>query len=166
MGLECGLFGTTAAGSEAGVSGGLALALVYRAERFAVSGSGRAGGIGSGEKQLGLASLDVGARYYLSSSEIAPFIGGGFLLGYYDLGRERGTSVDGSGVGSFVHAGVEVLRTHHTTFSISARADLPFFALASEVPAYDYSYGQGKTTYALETRYIVPLSLNVGVLFH
>ncbi len=152
MGMDAGLFGATAFGAPANASGGVSLGLVYRAERFAVSGTGRAGGIGSGDSKIGLVSLDLGARYYFSASEIAPFVGGGFVLGYYHLDRERqgGPDLEGSGVGSYAHAGVEFLRTHHTTFSVAARADNPFYNLKG----------------GRESHYIMPLSLNVAVLFH
>ena len=43
MGMDAGLFGATALGAPANASGGVMLGLVYRAERFAVAGTGRAG---------------------------------------------------------------------------------------------------------------------------
>jgi hypothetical protein len=154
MGMEGGLFGTTAIGAPANASGGVALGLVYRAERFAVSGTGRAGGIGSGDSKIGLASLDLGARYYITASETAPFLGGGFVLGYYKLNREEPgvRDIEGSGVGAYAHGGIEFLRTHHTAFNIAARMDMPFYAL--------------KTASKSESHYVMPLSLNVGVVFH
>jgi hypothetical protein len=162
MGFEGTMFGMTGVGSESGASAGLGLGLLYRAGNLGASWSGRAGGIGSGEKKLGSASLDVGGRLYASTADFAPFIGGGFGLSYFQLNREIEGDLSGSGFGAFVQAGAEVLRSHHTAFSMSIRADLPFYSLQGSTETY--SNDGYKTNHS--TAYVVPLSFNVALLFH
>ena len=150
MGLDMGLFGMTSLGQGSGASGGIELGLLYRAGSVGVSALGRAGGIGSDNSKVGTASLDTGIRYYLSSSDFAPFVGAGIELAYFDLSRQSGSNVDGSGIGANALVGVEMLRTHHASFAASVRLDAPFFALRS----------------GNESQYVMPLSFNVGILFH
>lgn len=150
MGFDGGIFGMTGLGASAGASGGIHLGLLYRAGSFGVSTHGRAGGIGSTDDKLGTASLDIGARYYLSTSDVAPFVGGGLELAYFDLSRKSESDLDGSGFGAFGQLGMEFLRSHHAALSASVRVDAPFFEL------------QG----ASKSKYVAPLSLNVGVVFH
>ncbi len=150
MGFEMGLFGMTGMGAASGASGGVDLGIVYRATSFAVTSRGRAGGIGSSEEKLGTASLDVGGRYYLSSSDTAPFLGAGIELIYLDATRS-GSDADGSGMGAFGELGIETLRSNHVALTASLRVDAPFFAL------------QG---YGTDSLYVAPVSLNAGLLFH
>lgn len=163
MGFDGGFFGTTALGAPAGASGGLDLGLLYRAGNLGVSSHGRAGGIGSAKDKIGLATIDVGVRYYLSSSDFSPFVGGGLGLSYFHLSRSATRTTDsgaysytyssdlsGSGFGAHAVVGAEMLRTHHAAFSVSLRVDAPMFALK----------GGG------DSRYVMPASLNVGILFH
>lgn len=150
VGFDGGLFGTTALGAAAGASGGIDLGLLYRAGSFGVSSRGRAGGIGSAKEKVGLATLDVGARWYLSNSDVSPFVGAGLGLTYVNLTQNSGQSLDGSGFGGHVVAGVELMRTHHTAASVSVRLDTPFFEVEG----------------GRKTAYVVPASLNVGLLFH
>ncbi len=150
VGFDGGFFGTTALGAAAGASGGIDLGLLYRGGSFGLSSHGRAGGIGSAERKIGLATFDVGARLYLSSSEIAPFVGAGLGLAYVSLSRDAASGLEGSGFAGHVVVGVELLRSHHTAASLSVRVDTPFFEIASR----DAS------------AYVMPASLNVGLLFH
>jgi hypothetical protein len=152
MGFDGGFFGTTGVGVPSGSSGGIALGLLYRAGSLGISSSGRAGGIGSGERSLSSASLDIGARYYVSTADTSPFVGGGLGISHFEVERKDGPDLGGSGFGAHVQLGVEVLRTHAAGFSIAARADLPFFALADGAEN--------------NARYVVPLSFNVGMQFH
>jgi hypothetical protein len=145
MGFDMGLFGMTGAHSDAGAAGGIHMGLVYRAGNLGITSHGRAGGIGSGDDKIVTASIDVGARYYFSNGETAAFLGGGIGLAYFNMvnsDKER----SGSGIAPFAEVGVDMLRTHHTALTASFRADAPLFSLNST--------------------YLVPLSLNVGVMFH
>ncbi len=172
MGFDGGLFGaTTLGGGGAGASGGIDLGLLYRSEHFGLAAHGRAGGIGSTDNKLGLASLDIGGRLYLSNGDTAPFLGTGVVLGYYQLNRKDEGDLSGSGFGAYAQMGVELLRTHHAAFSASIRADLPFYALkASEQTSIAYDQASGayatRVTSPSQTAYVIPLSLNVGLVFH
>lgn len=149
MGFDGGIFGMTSIGASAGGSAGVNLGLLYRAGSFGVSSQGRAGGIGSSDAKIGLASLDIGARYYLSDAEVAPFVGAGLELAYFDLSRSNGAGIDGSGLAGFGQLGMEFLRSHHAALSTSLRVDAPFFELGSGPQA----------------RYVLPISLNIGIMF-
>jgi hypothetical protein len=111
---------------------------------------GRAGGIGSGDQKMGLASLDVGGRLYLTSGELAPFVGAGLGLSYFQIHREGEPSPDGSGFGAFGEVGVELLRTHSVAMGAFLRGDAPFYSLEA----------------AHVKTYVVPVSLNLALLFH
>ncbi len=166
MSAGLGFFGTTGVGAEGGASAGFDLALAYRAGQLGFVLAGRAGGIGSGDTKIGLASLDIGARYYLGNADVAPFVGGGLGLAYYELNR-RGGDFEGSGFGGYTQAGIEMLRTQRVTFTASLRLDLPFYALEGNSYSDTYAYGTYPTaTSSRSSQYVMPLSFNVGLLFH
>jgi hypothetical protein len=149
---DLGLFALTGAHAGAGVAGGLQLGALFRAGNFAITSHGRAGGIGSADNKIATASIDIGARYYLSNGETAGFVGGGAGLAYFNWRTSSANSDpydlpshEGSGVAAFGEVGLDMFRTHHASFSTSLRADLPLFAL--------------------DKTYVVPLSLNLGVAF-
>lgn len=150
IGFEMGLFGATSMGEASGGSGGVDLGLVYRAGSLAVTSHGRAGGIGSSKDKIGLASLDVGGRYYLSNGDTAPYAGAGVELLYVDMTRSAGPDPDGSGLAAFAELGVETLRSHHASLTASIRVDAPFFTLSA----------------SNLTVYSAPVSLNAGLSFH
>lgn len=141
MGFEGGIFGMTGLGTEPGSAGGISLGLLYRAGQWGLSGAGRAGGIGSNENKIGTASIDMGGRYYLSNGETSAFLGGGVGLSYFNVRYD-----DGSGFAAYGALGVEAFRTHHTAANVSLRADLPMFTVDGD--------------------YVVPLSLNLAMVFH
>ena len=150
MAVDASVFGATALGASSGASAGVDVGFHYRAGSFGVGMHGRAGGIGSGDEKLALASIDVGGRFYLTASEIAPYVGAGLGFSYFELYRKNEASPEGSGVGAFGELGLELLRTHSVGMATSLRVDAPFYAL--------------KTANA--STYAVPLSLNLGLLFH
>ena len=149
-GVAASVFGATALGASSGASAGVDVGFHYRAGSFGVGMHGRVGGIGSGDEKLALASIDVGGRLYLTASEIAPYIGAGLGFSYFQLHRKHEASPDGSGVGAFGEVGLELLRAHSVGMAASVRADAPFYALEA----------------ANASTYAVPLSLNLGLLFH
>lgn len=150
MAGEASVFGATSLGAASGASAGVALAFRYRAGNVGIGMSGRAGGIGSSDEKLSLASVDVGGRIYLTTGETAPYLGGGLGLGYFQVHHKGAGGLDGSGLGSFGEVGIELLRTHSVAMVTSVRADLPFYALRS-----------GSTS-----TYVIPVSLNLGLVFH
>ncbi len=160
------LFGMTALNADGGSSAGVDVGFLYRAGALGIGAHGRLGGIGSSTNKVATASLDVGGRLYLSSGDTAPFLAGGVGLSSFSLARKNGADLDGSGLGSYVAVGVELLRTHHVGFSASARADLPFYALkGSGDTRWDTATAQYVRS-ADSSMYLVPVSINVGMIFH
>ena len=156
IGFEPSLFGATGVGASSGATAGGGLGALFRIDNIGVSAQARGGGIGSVEPKLILATFDVGLRYYITQSDFSPFIGGGLGLGYHQLNRGKSTTkLEGSGFGAYAQIGAELLRTHHTAFSVSARVDAPFYTLEGSAP-----------NTPRESRYVTPLSLNVALLFH
>ena len=103
---------------------------------------GRAGGIGSNDTKLAYASADVAGSIHPWDTSVAPFLGTGLVLGYYnDVGPDR----SGSGLGTFLAVGIDAMRNSQIGIRAFVRADVPFFAL--------------------EGHYVVPLSINVGLAF-
>jgi len=142
-GAYLGLVGATSA-SAGGTSGGFDLGIDYRLGALGIGVHGRAGGIGSNETKLAYASADIAGSLHPWDGNVAPFLGTGLVLGYYDaIGRDRDRS--GSGLATFVALGVDAMRNARIGARAFVRADVPFFAL--------------------EGRYVVPVSLNVGLAF-
>jgi hypothetical protein len=77
----------------------------------------------------GIVSFSIGGRYFTSPKEISPYLGGGVAYSYFRLALPNGFDGNGSGLGVYVDAGVEILRTHKSRLAIGARYDLPFFAV-------------------------------------
>ncbi len=165
-GAELGLTGTTAMGTDMSASGGVYLGLHFRRERWALVGHGRAGGIGSAEGKLGYAQLDVGGRYFMTDGDVAPFVGLGVGVGYFNVDRSPRTSLgdlSGSGFQTSAEVGVGILRTSHVGANLSLRADAPWFTLkTASSGGYTSSVGREPP---VESRYVVPISLNVALAF-
>lgn len=162
--LEGSLFGLSSLNASGGISAGVAVGFSYRADRLGIGAHGRAGGIGSGDEKISLASLDVGGRYYLSSRDVAPFVGAGLGLGHFALARRGSADVDGSGLNAFADIGVEALRTHHVGLSTSLRVDVPFFSLEGSEGAIRPGVADAAALHV--TRYVLPISVSVGLIFH
>lgn len=171
-----GMFGGSSVGETSAASAGFDVGIGYRSGHLGLAADGRLGGIGSGASKLGSASLDVGARAYVSDSDISPFIGGGFEVSYFKRNSDGDeASLDGSGAGAFATVGVEMLRAHHIGLVVSGRVDLPFYSLEGEryitqaspsTSSYPGSYPSYNTRNEHVSSYVVPISLNVGLVFH
>jgi hypothetical protein len=169
-----GMYGGSSVGTSSSAAAGFDVGIGYRAGHFGIQADGRAGGIGSGATKIGSASLDIGGRLYLTDGDIAPFVGAGFEVSYFkrnasydaDLGE-----LSGSGAGSFATVGLEVMRAHHIGLVVSGRLDLPFYNLEGErqgklMPATGpYTYTTRGPSEHVEA-YVMPISLNVGLIFH
>ncbi len=158
---------------------GFSLGLVYSTPRFSLPAEMRFAWDDPqyGEKDLGLFSVSVGGRGYLSKRDVSPFLGGG--LGVLDLSANEGAHPDGGdffyaervSVAPYVEAGVEMLRLHRGRIAFLVRADFPLGALESpEIPPYSYPdvYGGPGPSYPgrpAQSRYIVPVSIGVSVAF-
>jgi hypothetical protein len=154
-----GIAGTTAAGVDFGLSGGVSMRLAFRFAQTAVVMDGRAGGIGSGDNELGYADVGVGGRYYLSNEDVSPFVAGGLALSYFQANRGNGEiTLSGSGLGAYAEVGVELFRTTRNGFVALLRADFPTFSLKGT----EYEFN-GPVS---DSRYVVPLSLDIGLVFN
>ncbi len=164
-GAYLGVIGMSGIGMSPSMSGGFDMGIIFRSDRVAFTLHGRAGGIGSADDKLGFADLDLGGRYYLGDGDVAPFVSGGFEFAYFQANRrgtysynyggksysvERDSDQSGSGVGAFGEFGLDIGRTDRVGFTLSLRADAPFFTLK----------GDG------DDRYVLPVSLNAGLSFH
>lgn len=163
--FDMGINGLTGIGVPFGASAGIGMGLNFRLGQFAVTSHGRLGGIGSSDNKVSSAALDVGGRYYLGEEDTALFAGGGFQFAYFNAVRDTRRDLDGSGLAAFGEVGVETMRTGRIGLIASLRADVPFFDL-SRGP--DTVYDTTSRTYiptSGESRYVVPLSLNLGIVF-
>jgi hypothetical protein len=108
----------------------------------------------------GFAALSIGGRYYTSDKEISPYFGGGLAYSYFRLALPNGFDGNASGLGVYLDAGVEILRTHRSHLALGARFDLPFFALndGSPQPSATGAHPPG-------TMYFAPLSVEARLTF-
>lgn len=164
-GVILGLTGQSAVGGPTTASGGIEIDMQFRLKSLALLGQGRAGGIGSSDNKLGYASLGVGVRYFLSDSDVAPFIGGGLMFAYFQANEGNSPAFDGSGFGAYGELGLAFMRSSHVGGVVNLRADVPMFSLTqSSGDTYDYATSSYNQT-ATSSMYLVPLSLNVGLSF-
>jgi hypothetical protein len=162
-----GIAGMTAAGVAPGLSGGVSMRLAFRFSQAAVVMDGRAGGIGSGDDKLGYADLGVGGRYYLSNEDVSPFFAGGLALAYFQANRGNGDiTLSGSGLGAYAEIGIEVFRTTSHGFIASFRADFPSFPLKGTGEPVSGVNDVMTSTTPSDSKYVVPLSLDVGIVFN
>jgi hypothetical protein len=140
-------------------------------QRLEIGGSFRFGVGPGGNTQPSTTSaiFSMGARYFLSDADVSPYFGGGLSWEYLSLslpGQEL--TANNSGLGGYVDAGFEVLRTHSTHLAVGVRLDLPFFALNNQTQ-YDGTGG----TYCTGTcgvtspssYYYAPVSLEMRLTF-
>jgi outer membrane protein W len=98
--------------------------------RFSSPGSWSADGASDRSSPTGgIVSLSIGGRYFTSDKEVSPYFGGGVAYSYFRLALPNGFDGSGSGLGVYLDAGVEILRTHKSRLAIGVRFDLPFFAV-------------------------------------
>jgi hypothetical protein len=133
-------------------------------QQLELGGSFRAGG-GSASNdapQVAFAIFSLGGRYYTRHADFSPYVGGGLSWEFLSLTLPDGFSGNNSGLGAYVDAGVEVLRTHHTHLSLGARLELPFFALndSDYVPT-----PSGAAPTRPPSSYYAPLSLEMRLTF-
>ena len=170
MGFKGGVLGAMAWSGDTGAAPGLALGLLYRANRFGLDAHLRAGGGGGTKTTLTHVVLGTGPQYYFSDGDFSPFIGAGVGLMHFKLARdEANQSVGNTGFGGYVEAGVEALRSHHAAFVFSIRADIPAFELSpdsSRTPTYVADGIQQREAATARSTYVAPVSLMVGMIFH
>jgi hypothetical protein len=152
---------------------GASLDLHYETSTFEVGGAMRFGGGSSSETapSIGFFNLSLGGRLFTTKEDMSPYFGAGLSWGYLNLKvPETGFSGDNSGLGAFVDAGVEVMRTHHAHLSAGLRLDLPFYAVNNkgyDGPNYSPPYGGGSPgpVERQNSLYYAPLSLELRLTF-
>jgi hypothetical protein len=166
-----GILGSAFLGGNSIVAPGIDLALYHETERVAVGGdlrlSYRSQGDYGDEKGASFYALSIGGRYFTSSEDITPFIGGGLSWSSISLTGTDFTASE-SGLSAYAEGGVEALRTHQTRIILGLRANLPFYAPKDDTMHYSYNpeTGTGYTPVKHdETRYTVPVTINATVMF-
>jgi hypothetical protein len=142
-------------------SAGVEADVEFRLHRLSLLLQLRAGGIGSASDVTSYASADVGARYYFTDDDIAPFAGGGLSFANFNVSQPDYGNYSGSGPAAYGEVGVGFLRSSFVGAIVSLRADVPMFSL--DQSNYDFNDDGLETT---ASRYVIPLSLNVGLRLH
>ncbi len=139
--------------------------------RLELGGAFRAGGgnASNGSPTANFVMFSTGGRYYTSDADLSPYVGGGLSWGYLYLALP-GQNIEGgnSGLGAYVDAGLQILRTHSTHLALGARLDLPFYALnttAINGGTYVPSTTPSGPVNAASTYYYAPLSLEMRLTF-
>jgi hypothetical protein len=132
--------------------------------RLELGGSFRAGG-GSASNtspQEAFAIFSVGARYYTSDADVSPYLGAGLSWEFLSLTLPYDFTGNNSGLGAYIDAGVEILRTHHAHLALGVRLDVPFFALNSSIGD---AGSVSPNTPLPSSYYYAPLSLEMRLTF-
>ena len=158
---------------------GVSLEVHAETNPFEIVGNIRFGGDSSDGQSVGLSFFDfsIGGRYFMTDADLSPYVGAGFAWTLLTLTDNTvgGDQFDGSrsGLGGFVEAGLEILRTRHTHLAFGARLDLPFFSLNDNLSSTTFN-SSGNTTPAGSTTtttphvsslYYAPLSLELRLTF-
>lgn len=173
MGFAGGIIGATPLTMQSGFAAGGELGIIYEAEHFALTGHGRlASGSSGGQSQFTYFNLGVGARYFVTDGDFAPYLGGGAGFSVYAMSPTSSSYSSGSydasgnytyaatppsysanGMNLYGEVGIEAFRTHRAAMFAAARLDAPLFMVSST---------DGNTT---TNKYAMPVSLTVGLIF-
>ena len=143
LGAGLNLIGATPVGVPSGLSTGFGVFLHYNTARYSLVAEGRAVGIGSSDQKLAEVSAGIGARFFFSDAEFSPFAGGGLQVAYYNLSK---SDSGGSGAAAYAELGLAGLRSNKVGVYATVRGAAPFFMIADD-------------------KYVVPLTLNLGLTF-
>jgi hypothetical protein len=153
---------------------GLVLDVHYEtgSQQFEVGGSMRFGGGDGGPDNPAICNgffvFSLGGRWYTADTDVSPYLGGGLTWSFLNLSLPGQTAFqgNGSGLGAYVDAGVQILRTHHAHLAFGARLDLPFFSLKDQT-SVGFSSTPGYTAIAAPppSIYYAPLSLEIRLTF-
>lgn len=139
-------------------------------QQFEVGGSMRFGGGSGGPNNPAICNgffvFSLGGRWYSADTDISPYLGGGLSWSYLSLSLpgQSGFQGSGNGLGAYVDAGVQILRTHHAHLSFGARLDLPFYSVKDDSYYYGYS-AAGSPPPPPTSIYYAPLSLEIRLTF-
>jgi hypothetical protein len=155
-------------------SPGLVLDVHYEtgSQQFEVGGSMRFGGGNGGADNPAICNgffvFSLGGRWYSADTDVSPYLGGGLSWSFLNLSLpgQTGFQGQGSGLGAYVDAGVEILRTHHAHLAFGARLDLPFFSVKDQGYSTGFSSTPGYTAPPPPSSiYYAPLSLEIRLTF-
>jgi hypothetical protein len=140
-------------------------------QQFEVGGSMRIGGGNGGPNNPAICNFffifGLGGRWYSSDTDVSPYLGGGLSWSYLNLSLPGQSAYqgDGNGLGAYVDAGVQILRTHHAHLAFGARLDLPFYSLKDQNYYYPGISTQGAPPAPPSSIYYAPLSLEIRLTF-
>jgi hypothetical protein len=141
---------------------GIDLEFSYESGSFALAAGLRAATTGGQDNtHVGYVALAIGGRYFLTDTDIAPYIGGGLAWTGLSV-RTNGNTYDNGGLGAYTEIGVQALRTHRTHLTLGLRADLPFYSLKGS-SVYDTATASYSS--AVPSLYYVPLTIGLGITF-
>ncbi len=144
---------------------GAQLKVFYESAEYSIGFDLKGGGADQGEDDAAFFGAAVGARYFFSTANISPFVGGGFgfLLmqveqdsDYYDDYR----GYEGMGLSAFFETGVEFLRFHGSRLDLALRIEAPFYSLEHE--DYDYHAPGQSPERVTENKYVFPVTLGLA----
>ncbi len=139
-----GLGGLYALGTDADPGYGAELIFQHQTGPVALTFTGRLYGGGSS-----LLSVNMGGRYFLSASNIAPFFGANLGLSTLEVDDAYGI-LRGGGFGGQLELGAEAMRFADSQLGAVVRLDVPFFSL---------------DRMEADSQYILPVSFSVYYLF-
>jgi hypothetical protein len=140
-------------------------------QQFEVGGSMRFGGGNGGSNSPAICNgffiFSLGGRWYTADTDVSPYLGGGLSWSYLNLSLPGQGNYDSTGLGTYVDAGVQILRTHHAHLAFGARLDLPFFSVRSQGYYYSgySSPGVSQPPPPPSSIYYAPLSLEIRLTF-
>ncbi len=162
-----------------GPAAGGILDVHYEAGSFELGGSMRFGGgsVNDTSPKVAFFLAGVGGRYFVTEADASPYLGGGLAGSHLDLNLPStssggGFSGNNSGLGAYIDAGVQILRTNHAHLALGARLDLPFYTLNSSssdaypaAASYPPSSAGAPITSGPSSIYYAPLSIEMRLTF-
>ncbi|MBN1655429.1 MAG: hypothetical protein JXA30_16810 [Deltaproteobacteria bacterium] len=140
---------------------GFQLKVFYESSEYSIGVDIKGGGADQGEDDAKFFGMSVGARYFFSTANISPFIGGGLGFLLMEVTRDDGydyyIDYEGTGLTSYLEAGVEFLRFHSSRLDLAVRFEAPFFSLEDE-----YYYSGPNSVGETRSRYVFPITLGLA----
>ena len=146
-----GILGTSIPGTDIVAEPGFAFGWYYETPSFSAGTEYRGSGRDNYEDEsdgFSFLSWSIGGRYFFNKQNISPYVGGGlaiFSASYetkeivyddygprYNLEYDYYDSENDTGLGTYVVAGIELLRLTESRLNLELRVDRPFFTLPSQ----------------------------------
>ncbi|WP_394844752.1 hypothetical protein LZC95_47865 [Pendulispora brunnea] len=133
MHFALGLFGVSP--NMKGIAPGVDFTLHYETADFSVGVGARFAGKTNDSYKMMYDALNIGGRYYLTSTDVSPFLGGGIAWTWLTADGFESNN----GIGAYAELGVELLRTHSAHLAAIARIDVPSYSLERRSTASYYA---------------------------